>query len=219
MRLLWKCLLAVGVLWSMTYPQAADASVISSTFSSGLEGWTGTGGTVSWSSTGGNPGGFLQQVDTGPFSPPIGMYVSAPAAFLGNLSAYIGGVLSFDSILLSATATNWPFFGLLTIRSGASSVSADFAAPGQPPMTWTTYSGTLDAATFGTTTANFATIMGNVTAIELVLESNFGVVETMGLDNFSAISAVPVPPSLVLFGLGGLTILGYGWVRRLRPAK
>jgi len=60
----------------------AATPVLLSNFDSGLGGWTGAGGSVSHIASGGNGGGHLQQTDT----LNTWMSVSAPAAFLGNLS-------------------------------------------------------------------------------------------------------------------------------------
>ena len=68
-----------------------------STFDSGLEGWTGLGGTVSHAAE-----GYLQQLDT----QKTWMSVEAPVAFRGNLSACLGGTLSFDGRNLNGVAAS-----------------------------------------------------------------------------------------------------------------
>jgi hypothetical protein len=73
--LIFAGLLALGA-------STAQAQIISN-FDSGLEGWTGAGGTVTHAAGGGNGGGYLSQRDT----LNTWMIVSAPAAFLGDLSA------------------------------------------------------------------------------------------------------------------------------------
>ena len=68
---------------------------IVSTFDTDLEGWTVTGDVtgLQWVASGGNPDGHIEATDlaTGPY-----WYWVAPAAYLGDRSAYSGGTLSFD---------------------------------------------------------------------------------------------------------------------------
>src|SRR5262245_36980182 len=89
---------ALAAAFALSIAQAS-ANTVSSTFDMGPEGWSAldqqTGDyTASWQSTGGNPGGFLQGTEnialggTG--------YFIAPSKFLGNLSAYAGGTLTYD---------------------------------------------------------------------------------------------------------------------------
>ncbi|MBL8230914.1 MAG: hypothetical protein JNL98_20635 [Bryobacterales bacterium] len=174
----------------------ANAATIQTTFDAGLDGWTGTGGTVVFVASGGNPGGHLQQSD----ADATDMTVFAPAPFLGNLTAFLGGLLSFDAIQIVGTSDYAPF-GSLTIRNGANSVTVDVAPPGSPPAVWTNYSVALTAAAFGTTEANLLSVLGNVTSIELLLEFQAGISETAGLDNFQiASSDVPEPGTLLTVG-------------------
>jgi len=107
----------------------AATPVLLSNFDSGLGGWTGAGGSVSHIASGGNGGGFLQQTDT----LNTWMSVSAPAAFLGNLSPYLGGKLSFDGKNLSNHASDLqsgPWFGRVVINGSAGSATRDVAGMG-----------------------------------------------------------------------------------------
>ncbi len=94
------------------------ANAVISTFDSDLEGWTAVGLDVSYSifpvptltdialtdnaadmvysATGGNPGGYAQFTDA--IADPSSL-ASAPAAFTGDLTSYIGGTFSFDHAL------------------------------------------------------------------------------------------------------------------------
>ena len=102
----------------------ASADTILSTFDTGTEGWSAldqqTGDyTASWTSTGGNPGGFLQGNEsiarggTG--------YFIAPSKFLGNLSAFAGGTLTYDLNVI--TGTDYFSDVDVIISGGANSVS------------------------------------------------------------------------------------------------
>ena len=88
---------ATAVAFALSIAQAS-ADTISSTFDTGAEGWSAldpTGDyTASWQSTGGNPGGFLQGNESNPLGD-TGYFI-APSKFLGNLSAYAGGTLTYD---------------------------------------------------------------------------------------------------------------------------
>src|SRR5580765_2189037 len=77
----------------------AVASTITSAFISGLEGWSTSdpSAVLTQSATGGNPGGFLYH-DNSELA--IAQLI-APAAFLGDLSAFVGGTFSFDGSLLA----------------------------------------------------------------------------------------------------------------------
>lgn len=93
---------------------ALPAGAITSTFDSGLEGWTAIGlepmftlfppalndivvtdnsADMEWSGTDGNPGGYAAFVDE--VNDPSAL-ASAPAAFLGDLTSFIGGTFSFQ---------------------------------------------------------------------------------------------------------------------------
>ncbi|MBL8823116.1 MAG: PEP-CTERM sorting domain-containing protein [Planctomycetia bacterium] len=197
----------------MIAPLGVSAQTIQSTFDAGLEGWTtSTGGSLTFSATGGNPGGYLQQMDLDLQD----MFVMAPAPFLGNLSAFQGGTLSFDVKQIVGTADYAPF-GIVILRNGANFVSADIVPPGLPGSDWSTQSVILNATSFGTTPDFLASIMSNVTALEIMLESQVGVFETVGLDNVQLAVAVPEPGSLFL-----LTATGVGAIltcRRKRLAQ
>lgn len=75
----------------------AQPIIVESRFAADREGWTtwtdlGATFTPTWVASGGNPGGYIQQSD-----PDAGyFYFRAPAAYLGNRSAAVGGTLSFD---------------------------------------------------------------------------------------------------------------------------
>ena len=68
-------------------PLAAAAA----SFDAGDEGWTSSdGGTQTWVASGGNGGGWLRVVD----ATDADFLLNAPAAWLGDWSAFAGGTLS-----------------------------------------------------------------------------------------------------------------------------
>src|SRR5438093_839403 len=74
------------------------AATITSTFDTGSDGWTYNEGTFMFVSSGGNPGGHLELSDTGPGFEDFAVF--APSKFLGDLSAFNRGMLSFDWVVL-----------------------------------------------------------------------------------------------------------------------
>jgi hypothetical protein len=180
---------------------AASALTLESTFDAGLEGWTtSVGGELAFVATGGNPGGFLQQTDTDLSD----MFVNAPANFLGDLSAFLHGTLSFDARQVSGAGEKYAPFGFVTLFNGGNAVSVDIAGAEAPSSDWTTFSVKLDAAGFETTPEALAAVLSNVTMIAVELESQIGVVEATGMDNFRLTTAVPEPSTLILGAVGAL---------------
>lgn len=193
-----RCMLVLGCLLWITWN--ISAQTIQSTFDTGLEGWTtSSGGSITYSAVGGNPGGYLQQIDLDLQD----MFIIAPPAFLGNLTGFQEGTLSFDVRQIVGTADYDPF-GIVIIRNGANFVAADIVTSGFPGSEWSTQSVILNASSFGTTPDFFSSIMSNVTALEITLESQFGVFETVGLDNMQLAVAVPEPGCLMLLSVAAL---------------
>ena len=121
----------------MALARVASATQIVSTFDADPDGWTSSsGGSMTFATTGGNPGGFLRQLDLDNTD----MFVSAPAKFLGDKSAFAGGSVLFDGIELDAGPGNYQPYGTVTLRSGATSIQADLVPLGNPANAWSTFS-------------------------------------------------------------------------------
>jgi Laminin B (Domain IV) len=201
-----------AVAFALSIAQAS-ADTISSTFDTGAEGWsaldqTGHDYTASWQSIGGNPGGFLQGTETNPAGG--SGYFIAPSKFLGNLSAYAGGTLTYDLKVILGSA----YFSDVDviISSGANSVSwtSNINPVGDG---WVTFQVQLNQANFG---SNLASILPNVTEFQIRGEFINGV-EQEGLDNVLLRTPAAVPGPVVGAGLPGLILAGgglLGWWRR-----
>jgi hypothetical protein len=183
---------------------------ISSTFDTDAEGWTGSGASVVYESTGGNPDGFIKVGDTGNVAP-LNSGILAPGAFLGDLSAFIGGTLSVDFRSISGSNANTvDAFGTVWIQGGGSDVFFDLTT--NSPGAWATYSVPLTAAAWGVSELLWASIMGNVTTLGISTDA-FDGADVVGVDNVT-ISQTPLPAAIWLF-LSALGVLGlYGRRRR-----
>lgn len=210
-RIIRLMVLVAVLMCYVTQPVTAD---IVSTFNSDAEGWTLTagGGTLTHLSSGGNPGGHLtlQDIANGP------LMAYAPAVFLGDLTAYDGGLLYVD-LKQIATAAGSPRggFGQVTIEgTGGDFATADIVA-GTPLSTWDTYSTSMVAATWGVTQTVWEDILSDVTEIRMEVDSYVEFEDTIGFDNFG-IHPIPEPASLAI-AVSGLYLAV--WRRQRRDKK
>ena len=198
--------------------QQSRAIEIKSTFDADLESWTVLGGNASFIAAGGNPGGAIRATDNAgsPF-----MQLNAPAAFLGDLSAFNGGTLSFDVREESGSGTLWNpgnfdfdgDFGVITISGNGDTVTLDpdglgtFSNPA-----FTTISGGLTAANFGRTEGQWSAILADVTAMTIRLENRSGTGEVLDTDNI-ILAHAPEPGEYALIA-GGLLLAFAAYRRR-----
>ncbi|MEM1360775.1 MAG: hypothetical protein AAGF94_03575 [Pseudomonadota bacterium] len=197
--------LFVAAAATMIAAAPALAGSVTSTFDSDLEGWTGNGFSLQHIDSGGNPVGYLKGTDTtGNFGTII-----APSKFIG-IALLDGGMLSFDFIGLVPNNV-LTGFGEVTISGGGLSSSLDITDL-QPNSTWQTASTVLSAAIWGESQSDWTTIISDVSAITIEIESINGFDEMNGIDNVSvdiAMAPVPLPGAgaLLLAGLGGFAYL------------
>lgn len=212
----------------------APAAAITSTFDTDDEGWRVvdldtnslgdaaylTGGVpVAYQhlATGGNPGGYLEATDPSDRS----FFFQAPAAFLGDLSAYAGGNLSWDTQYTPKDGNDWRGDPDVILSDGT--LALVWRAAQNPGSTWTPMSVVLGPGAGWTvgglggaaaTLADFDAVLGSVSVLRLRGEYYTGVLETTGIDNVTLAAAVPEPATWAMVA-GGLGVLGL-WARRRR---
>lgn len=186
--------------------QAAYAQQIVSTFSVDAEGWTvikndgegnfGRGNGPEYFSTSGNPGGHIEIVDNIP-----GAYtVVAPPKFLGDLSLYKNGIISFEARAVSGTVLPERVeFGMVTISSTNGEAQLDIAPTIPSDSAFTLYSVNLTDSIWHKTAAEWDLILSNITAITIVLEYSIAGIgdDRVAFDNFKmGLPNVLPPPCL-----------------------
>lgn len=194
------------------------ALAASSTFTSGNEGWNLTdlpGNATAYTPALGtfpvvhdSAGGFISGTD--PTNNTI--FFGAPAAFLGDQSAALGGTLTFD---LRTTHDTWTIDTLVVVAGTNGTV---LVAPiAQPPVNvWSSYSVAISPAGWRVTNpagavptpTQLADVLSSVSMLAIPAEFGNGLVETTSLDNVS-LNVLPEPASL-----GAIAFLGLAKRRR-----
>ncbi|MBS1145022.1 MAG: sorting domain protein [Proteobacteria bacterium] len=176
---------------------------------------------VTHHASGGAPGGHISASDPSVYS----FYFDAPGKYTGNLSAYAGGTLSFDTYYTPNEASSaWRDDADVVLSSGSTHLV--WQAANNPGANWTHVSVALDAAQgwkIGSihgsqaTAADLANALSNLTALRIRGEYVSGVIETTGLDNVS-LAPVPEPETWAML-LAGLGIVGTLGRRKHRASR
>ncbi len=224
--------IAYGVFVLLLLAKPVRAEVIRSTFAGGaVQGWSTAGGGIVRADP--SYGGFLVFEYAAGFP---GEYVLvAPSSFRGDLSRFDRGILSFDVLHPDWQPTDPPIltfgpeeFGRIIISGGAGQATLDLVTGPKvgsfldTSVVQASYSGPLEAQAWGLTPAQWSALLADVDAITLNFNSGRPLGTTLGLDNFqissleSALSAVPEPAAVTLFGLGILGWVGLGRLLRKR---
>lgn len=158
-------------------------------------------GPVDWAATGGVPGGFISAAD-----PSSNCYAfRAPAAFLGDLSAYLRGSLTFS---VYSTLDNYTLERSVLLV-GANGTTLAGIIPMPDLNAWSVRSVNLSPASFrvknqagpAATPAQLDAVLANVAAMYIPAEFSSIVAETVFLDNILLRTACVVdlaPPFGVL---------------------
>jgi hypothetical protein len=192
------------------------AGGIISTFDSGSEDWTvagdGADTSVTYIASGCDPGGCIQRSDmTSGY-----MHFAAPAAFLGDLSKYIGGALSYDLLQSTSSAdTSW-YYRLVIQGNGMYLLSTVELPP--DTGSWVHVSTPLLASSFMVIPAlkdysgppasqtQFDAVMGAVTGLFITGDlidgdQTTGNADAAFLDNVALDTPEPATAAFVAFGL------------------
>ncbi len=204
----------------------AFAGTIVSTFNANSEGWLvaddGANTSVTYLAAGGNPGGAIQRMDASL----VGyMHFQAPAKFLGNVSAYYNGTLSYD-LLQSVTDTDPTWYyreliqgaGLLILHTvGLAPDTTNwrhFSVPLNAAAGWIVVPTIEDYSGPAVTDAQFQAVLANVTGLYITGDLISGN-DVARLDNV-VLQSVPEPSTGLLTGLAFCLLLCFA--SRLRRA-
>jgi hypothetical protein len=170
-----------------------------------------------YSNIGGNPEGCIYWTD----NTPNAFYFEAPAKFIGNQSSAYGLNLTFD---IWTDENDWPFDPLVVLVGNNATLI--YSLPKTPIVnTWNNYTVPMEENAWrfdglsGTVPSqlDFQGVLSSLTALRICGEFGSQIVETTRLDNVN-LPTVPEPSSLVLLGMGAISIAGYAW-RKYKLAR
>jgi len=167
---------------------APPPEVLLSSFDTDAEGWSVSGGALYYKGTGGNLGGFIEFQDN---EDQCGFF-RAPNKFLGDLSEFSQGTLSFD---LKNTVDNGQVmlacYGSIRISSGSLQAEKNVVPYNTYLDDWTAFSIPLTSDDWGVTPAEWDALLADVTEIIIYMDTQMNYSDRTGLDNFCFTSWVP----------------------------
>ena len=149
---------------------------------------------------GGNPDAFFQISEADPSLP---YKLVAPSIFRGDLSAYDRGSVSFDiSPFPSGTIDN-EAFGTVTLTGPGGTASRDLVTGPPPSFSFSNFSTSFDATSFGTTQLQWQAILSDVRRLSIEFDAYDGSIESTAIDN--VVVPEPLSPApLALLALGAV---------------
>lgn len=209
-------LVAIAFVFACLPAGALVAATISNTFDADAQGWVANvpEGSLSYSVAGGNPGGHLRVTDSGRSS--VNGFASGAffgPDFLGDLSAFDGGVLTFELATFAGFGGTFPSFGRVMLFGAGDTMPADQTPDAMAdtivsaPRPWTSYSVGFDATTFGVPQSDWEAILAGVVGIGIATDA-FDAADTIGIDNVrldsrDTLPTIPLPAGWLL----GLTMI------------
>ncbi len=164
---------------------------VSSTFDTGLDGWTSnTPAEISFVSSGGNAGGYVSITDTTDAS----SIISAPAKFLGDYSALNGvGTILFDHRVFTVPDASPYTYQLQLIGPGGN--ASWFGTNGSGTTPWTIISVPIQQSAFTLNSGSWSALLANVTDLQVNIEIVTSRPDIEGVDN---VRIVPEPSAALL---------------------
>ena len=190
---------------------AYGTTLVSSSFDSGIEGWTCTSDCSQespiFNAIGGNPGGYISAADFGTGDT---WYFVAPETFLGDQSLAFGGTLSFDLQFSPMGTSNVEVYDVLLSDGSIELLFSTGQVPALAPD-WTSYTVSLqggDGWRVNSMGGPFAsdmqlmTVLSNLERLEIRGEHS-NLLDIGGLDNVVLGSArIPEPMTIALWAIG-----------------
>jgi hypothetical protein len=174
-----------------------------------LDGWTSnTPAQISWQSTGGNPDGYLQFADATADS----TRVYAPGKFLGSWVGYDAFRYDFTVSNTGNAGPGWDQVKISGLYNGSPATAVWWTNSLSGDKTdWLNRTASLSSPwpnvqsdVPGPINDVWASILNNVTEVNILMDTFNGITETTGLDNARL---TPEPATLSLLALGGLALL------------
>jgi hypothetical protein len=145
------------------------------------------GPTVMHFPSAGNPGAFLQIPER---DASVAYKLVAPSIFRGDLSAFDGGLVSFDASVFPILPVDNQGFGTVTLSGPGGTASLDLVTGSLPVLSFANFSGRLDASTFGVTQQQWTAILSDVRRLTIEFDAYDGASETTSVDN---VVILPLP--------------------------
>ncbi len=189
------------------------ATVATSEFSSGADGWTwgAPNPSMSWQLTDGNPGGYIRYDNNQ--GGDCGIY--APSTYMGNWGNLGVNELSYE-VNIFTTGSVYLVGHYQASISGPGGEASWLGPQPDPTTPWKNIIIPISEASWTVNSGSWNAIMADVTnlRIEMAYYNNWGPFEITGIDNVS-LSAVPIPGAVWLLGTG---LVGLVAARRKKRA-